>query len=102
MFVHWLEFGGIRIAMKDEDKQWDYLKEYLSKYPESNATVFIKNTGDLFARVVRLECKQNYTDLDLLCNSMSEGSIRHLSYKPKNIEICKKQVDYYFSRERAN
>jgi hypothetical protein len=102
MYVHWLEIGGIRINMKDEDKQWDHLKKYLSDYPESKATVYIKNTGDLFARVVRLECKQNYRDLDLECNSCSDCSIRQLNYKPQNIEICKKQIDYFFNRERAS
>ena len=99
--THWLEIGGTRISTKNEDMQWDHLKKYLSEYPESKATVYIKNTGDLFATVVRLECKQNYRDLDLECNSGSDGSIRHLNYKPKNIELCRMQTDYFFNRERA-
>ncbi len=101
MNVHWLEIGGIGIDMKDEDNQWDRLKKYLSEYPESKATVYNRNTGNLFARVVKLECKQNYRDLDLDCNSMSNGSIRHLNYKPKNIELCKVQIDYFFNKDRA-
>jgi len=99
--IHWLEIGGIRIGMKDEDKQWNYLKKYLSEYPESKATVYFKDS-DLFARVVKLECKQNYRDLDLHCNSCSNSSIKHLNHKPQNIELCKNQLDYFLNRERVS
>ena len=98
MFVHWLGVGGIRFTILDEDIQWRYLKDYLSKYPDSKITVFNRNSGDLFERVVKLECNQRYNDLDMDCNSGFTHSIRRFDYKPKNIEPCGVQADYFFNR----
>lgn len=93
--IHWLKFGGYRVSLKSEAKQWLNLGEYLQKYPDSKATVFIKTTGDMFEKVVKLECCQDYQELDLDCNSMFDGSIRHLNSRPGNIEPSKKPVDYF-------
>jgi hypothetical protein len=98
--VHWLQIGGIKSSMKNEDIQWANLKKYLEEYPESKAVVYIKETGDIFCKVVKLECSQNYNDLDLDCNSMFNGSIRHLNHKPNDIALCRLQLDYYFNRRR--
>jgi len=98
MFVHWLEVGGMRFTVPDENVQWKHLKDYLTKYPDSKITVYNRNSGDLCARVVRLECKQKYNDLDMDCNSGFTHSIRRLAYKPKNIELCRVQSDYFFNR----
>lgn len=96
--VHWLQIGGIKLTLKDENKQWNNLNEYLSKYPESKAEVYKKFTGDMFAKFIRLECEQNYNELDLDCNSMSRGSIRHLNHKPSNIEKCNMSVEWFIER----
>lgn len=90
-YTHWLQFGGMKIKTDYERQQWDHLKEYLEKYPDSNATVYLKDTGDVFARIIKLECSQNYNDLDLDCNSCFNGSIKHLNYKPNlnNLSVSK-------------
>lgn len=90
--IHWLKFGGYRVSLKSEAKQWLNLGEYLQKYPDSKATVFIKTTGDIFEKAVKLECGQNYQELDLDCNSMFDGSIRRLYSKPGNIKPSNKPV----------
>jgi hypothetical protein len=102
--THWLVIGGTRIRAEHEKKQWDNLKEYLEQYKDSKATVYLKTTGDMFVRIVKLECDQNYKDLDLDCNSCFSGSIRHLNSRPNNIELSRMQIDYYFNRymEAAN
>ena len=96
--IHWLQIGGIKTSKESEDKQWRNLNKYLEDYPGSEVTVFLKNTGDVFARIVKLKCNQNYRDLDLDCNSCFDGSIKRLAYKPKDIFISKKQFDCFISR----
>ena len=53
----------------------------------------------MFAIFIRLECEQNYNDLDLDCNSMFDGSIKHLNSKPSNIELCNKPIDWFIERK---
>jgi hypothetical protein len=96
--VHWLRIGGMKLSTKSEQKQWNSLKEYLNNYPGSKIIVFNKNTGDAFAKIVRLECDQTYKELDLDCNSCYDTSIKHLSSKPADIEVCKMQLDYFVKR----
>jgi hypothetical protein len=97
--THWLQAGGMRVSQKAEDRQWNNLQEYLSNYPESKATIYLKETGDLFCEIVKLECSQNYRDLDLYCNG-GDGSLKHLNHKPNNLTLCKLQIDYYVNRKR--
>jgi hypothetical protein len=97
--IHWLQIGGMRVSQKAEGRQWDNLKKYLSDYPESKATVFLKETGDMFCRIIRLECNQNYRDLDLDCNG-GDGSVRHFDRKPNDLSLCKIQIDYFVNRKR--
>lgn len=97
--VHWLQIGGIKCSIDCENKQWQNLKEYLIKYPESKVEIWKKCTGDMFAIFIRLECEQNYNDLDLDCNSMFDGSIKHLNSKPSNIELCNKPIDWFIERK---
>lgn len=94
-YVHWLELGGIKVIDENEKKQWRQIKGYLEKYPESNATVYLKDTGDVFKRFVKLECSQSYNDLDLDCNSMLNGSIRHLDHKPNSNEISETRLEHF-------
>ena len=66
MFIHWLEIGSVRKSLDVENKQWLRLKNYMEKYPDSKATVYYRNSGDLLACVVKLEYKQRYNDLDMI------------------------------------
>lgn len=86
LYVHWLQFSGVKCSLKREEKQFDELIKYLKNYPSATAEGYFKTTGDVLATVVRLECNQNYKDLDLECNSMSEKSLKRLTHKPKDIE----------------
>ena len=97
--VHWLQVGGMRTSLKNENRQWENIQTYLEEYPNSKATVYYKETGDLFCRIVKLECKQNYRDLDLDCNS-GDGSVRHLNYRPNDLTESAVQIDYYVNRAR--
>ena len=88
MFVHWLGVGGISIKLLDEHKQWCAIKEYVDSHPNSKITIYNKCAGrDLFERIVKLECKQSYKDLELDCNSGFNYSLRKLFYKPKELKI---------------
>ncbi len=98
MFVHWLEIGSIRKSLEVEDRQWKRLENYIKKYPDSKTTVYNRNSGDLLARIVKLECNQRYKDLDIDCNSMFDDSIKRLERKPYNIELCGVQTDYFFKK----
>jgi hypothetical protein len=102
--THWLIIGGTRIRAEHEKKQWDNLKGYLKQHKGSKATVYLKTTGDIFCRIVKLECDQNYNDLELDVNSGFSSSIRRLNSRPNNIELSRMQLDYYFNRymEDAN
>lgn len=97
---HWLQIGGIKTNLKSEAKQWNNLFEYLKSYPGSKAIVYVKNTGDMFCEIIELICEQDYASLDLDCNSMFDGSIKHLGHKPSDISICKKQVEYFRNKHK--
>jgi len=92
--THWLQLGGMNIGSENEKKQWNNLIEYV-KNNESEIIVYNKNTGDIYSKVIKLICIESYNDMDLDVNSNFDGSIRHLNSKPKNIEICRKQLDYF-------
>lgn len=96
--VHWLEIGKFS---DNEKKQWQSLNKYLTKYQESKATLFYKNNS-FDGNIIKLECKQNYNNLDLECNSFFDGSIHHLERKPRNISLSRLQVDYFVNRYCKN
>ncbi len=96
--VHWLQVGGRYYSLEREQKQWVNIGQYIKNYPNSKVTVFVKNTGDLFARIVKLECDQNYNDLELDCNSGFDSSLKRLDRKPQDIEICNHQFEYFINR----
>lgn len=91
--THWLQLGGIKTRLDNEKKQWSNLVEY-NKNNECEITIYKKNTGDMYATIVKLMCNQKYNDLELDCNA-GDGSIKHLNSRPNNIDICKKQLDYF-------
>jgi len=89
-WVHWLEYDNIRHSIDRRDKQLEELRKYLRNYPEAKAEGYVKTTGDMFAKIVRLECSQPYDDLDLDCNSMFAKSLRRYTHKPSNIKYSEK------------
>lgn len=92
--THWLVIGGERKTMKQELEQWKNLKQYINNYPESEVIIYLKSAGDIYSRVVKLKCKQNYQELDLDCNG-GDKSIKHLDYRPSGIELCNWNVDEF-------
>jgi hypothetical protein len=99
--IHWLQLGGKNISLKNEEKQWNNLKQYINTYKDSKITIYQKTTGDIFCRIIKLECNQNYNDLDLECNSGYNYSIKHFNGRPSNIELCNIPFEYFINRKFA-
>jgi len=97
---HWLRVGGMRINIVDEVKQWENIKSYLNDFPGSKAEVYYSNHGDRYFRYVCLECNQTYSDLDLLCNSGSSGSVDRLERKPSNLLTSGFDFEYHANRKK--
>ena len=87
--VHWLKFN---FADKEAFK---LLKEYADKY-DCEMTRYYSDTN-LFYDYVKLNCKQNYNDLDLDCNSFS-SPIYHLQRKPSNLTLGRVQMQEAFNK----
>ena len=81
-YIHWLKIDGT-VSDRDEARQYREIQSYLDRYPGSTATMFMYELH-LFHRVVKLECNQNWDDLDLSANTMSHA-LRRLSRKPDNL-----------------
>jgi hypothetical protein len=81
-YVHWLKINGMAPAT-DEALQYREIQNYLKEYPDAKATMYLYDY-QLFHRVVKLECHQNWNDLDLNANCGSHVLTR-LSQKPGNI-----------------
>ena len=95
--THWLQVGRMMDSKKTENAQWKNIQEYLNEYPESKATVYYKETGDVFCKIIKLECNQNYNNLDLDCNG-GDRSVKHFEHKPSNIVLSKLQLDYFLNK----
>lgn len=94
-YVHWLK---IDLSNETKDgKEWSNLKEYKEKY-DCNMNVYYYDYSPLTDKVIKLECNQNYDDLDLEINSMNDGSLIRLKSKPKNITHYGKSIKYFFEK----
>jgi len=82
IYVHWLKIDGYAIG-RAEYLQYNEIVKYLLKHPNAKAETY-QYECDLFNCVVRLECHQNYDDLDMAVNSFS-NNLRRLSQKPKRL-----------------
>lgn len=82
-YIHWLKIDGYSGGIKDVALQFASIEDYLHKYSCSNAMLYEYDSGS-FNWICRLECEQDYKDLDLDVNSYSTY-LRRLSSKPKNI-----------------
>lgn len=94
--IHWLVIGGYNYNKEEEKNQWSKLNEYVENN-NSKLEIYLKDTGDVFARVVKLICNENYDELKLDVNSSFEGSIRRLSSKPRNISKINKDINYFIN-----
>lgn len=95
-YVHWLK---INLSNETSDgKEWNNLKEYKDKY-DCNMNVFYYDNNPLTEKVIKLECNQNYNDLDLDVNSMNDGSLIRLKSRPKNITQYSKDIYYFFDKK---
>ena len=81
-YVHWIKINGYTTS-EETAKQFEVIDDYLKKYPNSNAITYEYDSGS-FNWIVRLECEQNYRNLDMEVNSGSTYLTR-LQSKPKNI-----------------
>ena len=81
-YVHWLKINGSVIS-RDESRQYREIQSYLDRYPDSVATIYLYE-ANLFDRVVKLECNQNWNDLDLDANTGSHR-LRRLTRQPNNL-----------------
>jgi hypothetical protein len=101
-YKHWLLIDGMQ-RQYSIIKQWNSLKEYQEKYPESKITVYNKEYGSIFDKVICLETIQKYNDLDLDCNSLFDGSLKRLCRKPANLETTGEFEKLYqiYTRESA-
>jgi hypothetical protein len=81
-FVHWLKIDGT-VPERDEAKQYREIQRYLDRHPDAAVTVF-KYERELFSRAVKLECHQNYNNLDMSVNSGSHA-LKRLYRKPDGL-----------------
>ena len=88
-YTHWLKMEDDMI-----EQTWINLKEYKEKY-DCNIEVYYRDTS-FINKIIKLECNQEYNNLDLDVNSMFIGSITRLSQKPNNISKYNKPVEYFF------
>lgn len=94
-YVYWLKINSSN-ETKD-GKEWLNLKKYKEKY-DCNITVFYYDNS-FVDKAIKLECNQNYEELDLDVNSMSCGSLIKLKSKPKNITVYKNDIEYFFNEK---
>lgn len=88
-YTHWLKMENDMI-----EQTWINLKEYKEKY-DCNIEVYYRDTS-FINKIIKLECNQEYNNLDLDVNSMFTGSLTRLSQKPNNISKYNKPVEYFF------
>ena len=81
-YVHWLKIDGT-VSDRDEKRQYQEIQSYIDRYPEAKVTMYLYEYH-LFHRIIKLECNQNWNDLDLDANTGSHR-LRRLSRKPDNI-----------------
>lgn len=94
-YTHWL-----KIDFYNETKtgiEWKNLKEYKEKY-DCNMEVYYYMSNPFTKKIIKLECNQNYQDLDLDVNSSFDGSLTKMNHKPKNIQPYNKPIELFFER----
>lgn len=90
-YTHWLKIENDMV-----EDVWIKLREYKQKY-SCNMEVFYRETN-FIDKFIKLECNQQYQDLDLDVNSISDNGLRHLSSKPKNIYQYNYKIEEFFKR----
>jgi hypothetical protein len=85
LYKHWLGYDGMR-KMFVADKQYDELIRYLKENKNARFKIYLRTDGDMFEKIIELECNEPYANLDLDCNSNSDKSLKRYGHKPSNIE----------------
>lgn len=80
--IHWLKIRGL-VTAREEAEQYKEIQSYLDRYPESIAMMY-RYEASLCDYVVRLECNQDWKNLDLYANS-GFHALKRLTRKPNNI-----------------
>ena len=80
--IHWLKICG-SVSPQDEARQYREIQNYLKHYPDATASIYYYNYV-LLDKAVKLECNQNWRDLDLDANTGSH-QLKRLVRKPSNI-----------------
>jgi len=81
-YIHWLKIRGL-VTAHEEERQYREIQSYLNRYPESAATLY-RYEASLCDYVVKLECNQDWNNLDLYANS-GFHALTILTRKPAKI-----------------
>ncbi len=81
-YVHWLKISGY-CNLESTAKQFEAIENYIKTHPDASALMYQYNTGS-YNWLVRLNCRQSYSELELDVNS-SSTELQRLSGKPNNI-----------------
>ena len=91
-YVHWLIIDR---SEKDAAEQINSIKSYIESHPGSSASVFVRKSGT-YEWIIRLECLQCYSDLEIDVNS-SSTSLRRINKKPSSINLKGSLFDLFKS-----
>lgn len=89
IYTHWL-----RMNIANELPQWQALKEYKEKY-DCSMTVFYYDYNPFGDKVIKLDCNQSLSDLNLDINSQSKLSFKRIKSKPTNISPYNQGINYF-------
>ena len=89
IYTHWL-----RMNIANELSQWQALKEYKEKY-DCSMTVFYYDHNPFGDKVIKLDCNQSLSDLNLDINSQSKLSFKRIKSKPTNISPYNQGINYF-------
>lgn len=89
IYTHWL-----RMNIANELSQWQALKEYKEKY-DCSMTVFYYDYNPFGDKVIKLDCNQSLSDLNLDINSQSKLSFKRIKSKPTNISPYNQGINYF-------
>lgn len=93
IYTHWLKLDS-----NNEIEKWNNLKNYKEKY-DCSMTVFYYDYNPLEDKVIKLDCNQSYSELDLDIDSKSEGSLKKIQNKPTNITQYNRTINSFFKEK---
>lgn len=81
-YVHWFIIDR---SEKDSKEQIKSIKTYIGSHDGSSASVFVRKSGT-YEWIIRIECCQCYSDLEIDVNS-SSTSLRRINKKPSSVNL---------------